>query len=128
MIPVYESDMEEKKKLKKGEIYWMEYKKARNYEFHKKFMALVKIGFENSKEKYIKAPTFDLYRKYVTMKAGFVDIVPTVKGQMIVPQSISFESMDELQFQEVYNKVLEFIIDDIEATKEDIERELISFF
>jgi len=39
LIPLYNSDLEEKKKLKLDEIYEVEIKVARNYQFHKKFMA-----------------------------------------------------------------------------------------
>ena len=128
LIPLYPDDLEEKRKLKFGEIYSCEIKTARNYLFLKKFWALCKMGFENSKEKHIKAPTLDLYRKFAIMKAGFVDITPTAKGNMITPQSISFDNMDEAKFQEVYGGVLNFIMDDIEASKEDIEKELGDFF
>lgn len=123
--PEYASDLDEKKKLKLGELYSAEIKRERNPLFHRKFMALCKLGCENSKN--VDMP-FDAYRKYVTMKAGFFKTYKTPRGVMIEPESISFANMDEDKFQEVYGKVLEVIIEDIEATKEDIERELISFF
>jgi len=128
LIPLYPDDLDEKKKLKMGEIYSCEIKLARNYEFHKKFFALCKMGFENSKEKFIKAPNLDIYRKYVIIRSGFVDLVQTPSGIIPFPQSISFENMDETKFQEVYGGALDFIMEDIEASKEDIENELGDFF
>lgn len=123
--PFYGSDMTEKKKLKKGEVYWAEIRKARNYEFLKKFMALIKIGMQNSKT--VEMP-FDVYRKYALIKSGYAKIYVTPKGKFVDAESIAFENMDEEKFQEVYSRVLDFIIQDTEATKEDIEKNLINFF
>ena len=128
LIPLYADDLEEKKKLKMGEVYSCEIKLARNYEFHKKFYALCKMGFGNSKEKFIKAPNLDIYRKYAIIRSGFVDLIQTQGGIIPFAQSIAFENMDEAKFEEVYYGVLDFVIADIVATKEDIEKELGDFF
>ena len=126
--PVNFLDWEEKSKLKVGDEVLVEIVKLRNPKFHNKFFALLNLGVTNSKGKFIKTNNLELYRKYVTMKAGYVDITPTNKGSMITPQSIAFDKMDEIEFQKLYSKVLDFIILDIEATKEDIEKVLINFF
>lgn len=126
--PVYESDKEYHRNQKRGEMVWIEVKKARNYEFLKKFFALLNCGLANSKGKYIKTDNIDLYRAYVTMKAGYVRITATSKGTMITPKSIAFDKMEEDEFQRLYNKVVDFVILDIEATREDIEKVLINFF
>ena len=128
LLPLYPSDLEEKKKLKIGKVYKCNIKLARSYLFHKKFFALCQMGFENSKEKFIKAPNLDIYRKYVIIRVGFVDLVQTPGGIIPFSQSISFENMDEAKFEEVYHGALDFIIADIEASKEDIEKELGDFF
>jgi hypothetical protein len=125
LIPLYEDDLEEKKKLKIGEVYKVNVVKPRNYQFLKKFMALIKIGCENSKN--VDMPV-EVYRKYATMKAGFVDIYTTPKGKFADAQSIAFANMAEDEFQEVYNRVLDFIVEDTHADRDLIERELISFF
>ena len=125
LIPLYPSDFEEKKKLKLNEVYSFEIKKERNYEFLKKFMALCKVGMLNSK--YVEMP-LNTYRKYATIKAGYYEIYQTPKGNFVEAKSISFAKMTEEEFQEVYNRVLDFIIIDTEATKEDIEKNLLNFF
>ena len=124
LIPKYDSDFEEKKKLKIGETYWCEIKRARNYEFHKKFFALCKFGCENSKN--VEMP-LDSYRKYATIKAGYYKIYSTPKGAFVEADSISFESMPQEDFEKLYSAVIDFIIKDTEATKEDIEQNLLSF-
>lgn len=124
LVPKYDSDLDEKKKLTEGWTYWCEIKKARNYQFHKKFFALCKIGCENSQN--VDMP-LDAYRKYATIKAGYFKTYVTPKGNFIEADSIAFENMSQEDFEQVYSAVLGFIINDTGATKEVIEHELISF-
>ena len=125
LVPEYPSDFDEKKKLKEGELYQCEIRKARNPLFHRKFFALCKIGCENSK--HVEMP-LDVYRKYATIQSGYYTIYTTPKGKYVDAESIAFENMTQEKFEEVYSRVLGFIIKDTQATKEDIEKELINFF
>ena len=120
---MYPSDFDEKRKLKLGEDYEADIKVPRNLGFHKKFMALINIGCENSK---LNMP-FDTYRKYMTIKSGFFNAYQTPKGLYYEAMSLSFSSMDDDQFADVYSKVLDKIIDDIGVTSEEIEKQLINF-
>lgn len=122
--PLYDDDYDEKKKLKIGETYKAKIVRPRNIKFHKKAMALYKIGCENSKN--VEMP-FDSYRRYATIKAGYAKVYVTPKGTYVEAESISFENMDEDKFQKVYNDVLNFIILDTKADREMIEHQLISF-
>ncbi|MFA5715588.1 MAG: DUF1367 family protein, partial [Candidatus Paceibacterota bacterium] len=92
LIPKFSSDIDEKKKLKLGEDYWVEIHKARNYLFLKKFMALIKTGVLNSKT--VEMP-FDVYRKYALIKSGYYHIYKTPKGSYVEADSIAFENMEE---------------------------------
>lgn len=123
LVPLYDSDYDEKKKLKIGEVYFCEIKKPRNYEFLKKFFALVKLGCENSPLDMTEKP----YRAYVTMKAGYVDVYETPTGKMALPKSISFANMDEDEFQKLYLAVLMVISKDIKTDEKIIEEEIINF-
>ena len=123
LVPEYPEDFDEKKKLKIGVMYSVEIKKARNYEFHKKFFALIKVGHNNTK---LNLP-FDVYRKVMIMKAGYFKAYNTGKGVYYEAESIAFENMDEETFQDVYSRVLDQIILDIGATKEVIEKQLMPF-
>ena len=123
LIPLYPSDYDEKKKLKLGEAYEAEIKRPRNYEFHKKFMALVNVGHQNTS---MELP-FDVYRKIMIMRAGYFTAYQTDKGIHYEAMSISFGSMDNDTFSEVYSRVMDQIIKDIGCTSEDIENQLISF-
>ena len=124
LVPLYDSDLSEKKKLKLGTVYKAKIIETRDYIFLKRFMALIRIGKENSKN--VEMP-FDAYRKYATIKAGYADIYHTPKGLFVDAKSIAFDKMSESEFREVYSNVLNFIIKDIEADREIIEKELINF-
>ena len=123
LIPLYPSDYDEKRKLKLGSDYEIDVTHPRNLGFHKKFMAMVNIGCENSS---LNMP-FDTYRRYMTIKAGYFKAYETPKGIYYEALSLSFSSMEQDKFEEVYSRVLDKIIDDIGAAKEDIEKQLINF-
>jgi hypothetical protein len=123
LVPLYPSDQDEKRKLKLGADYKCEITNPRNLGFHKKFMALINVGCENSK---LNMP-FDTYRRYMTIKAGFFKAYQTDKGVYYEPMSISFASMEQDEFEDVYSRVLDKIIADIGVTSQDIELQLINF-
>jgi len=125
LVPLYDSDMNEKKKLKLGEVYEMTPKiwKERNLQFHKKFFALVNLGCENSPKNWdIKG-----YRAWLTMMSGWADIYETEKGKMALPKSIAFDKMDDDEFAKLYKAAIQVIINDIGATQQEIEQNLINF-
>ena len=124
LVPLYDSDYDEKRKLKIGEDYECDIRQPRNIQFLKKFMALVRLGCDNSP----RDMPFKAYRAYVTMKAGFVDVYETEIGRMALPQSISFANMDETKFEKVYKAVLDVIMKDIDVDEEFIRDNLINFF
>jgi hypothetical protein len=131
LIPLYDSDLHEKKKLKLNEYYEVEIKKARNIEFHKKYFALIKLAWLNLPEQYDELyPHLDNFRKAVQIMAGFYDTYYLLDGtQIIDSKSIAFDSMDELEFKEVYNRVLDVIIKNILPlnTEQEIEQEIFNF-
>ena len=124
LVPYDETDKEMQDKLQDGKVYEITVRLSRNYKFHKKFMKLCRIGCDNSKN--VNMP-FEAYREYVTIKAGYYELHQTPKGVFIRAKSIAFDSMDEAEFQELYNRVLDVIMQDIEADREVIEQQLISF-
>jgi len=121
--PLYPHDYDEKRKLKLGQDYEVEVKNPRNIGFHRKFFALINLGFENTK---LNMP-FETYRKYLTMKAGFFETYQTPKGTFYDAKSLSFGSMPQDQFEDVYSRIMDLIIEDIGCTSQEIEAQLIGF-
>ena len=122
--PAYDSDYQKACKVKEGEMIEIEFKRPRNYKFHKKFFSLLNLGFNSSKS---KIENFDDYREWALMRSGFVREVKTPRGVFHRATSISFANMDDDEFQEVYKAVLQFVILDTGATENDIEENLINY-
>src|SRR5512147_754375 len=131
LLPLYDSDDFEKRKLKIGTDYKVEIKKARNYQFHKKYFALIKLAWLTMPEKFdSQYPHPENLRKALQIEAGYFETSYTLDGtQLIESKSIAFDELDEYGFQELYNKVLDVILKWIlpNNTSEEIERELINF-
>lgn len=124
IIPLFDSDEDQLRKLKSNKEYKFTVTSPRNYKFHKKFFALINLCFDNQ-EKYT---CIEHLRGVLTMRAGFYETILTEKGTLYWPKSISFDKMDELEFESLYSKVLDQVCLMIGADKEDIVNELINFF
>ena len=123
-VPMYDSDYEACKKHKIGAEVKAKLTVPRNLQFHKKFFALIDLCYKNQDE----YESSDVLRKILTMKAGFYEEVKTDQGVLFWPLSISFASMDNVEFDDLYSKVVDQVIKMIGVTSEEIERELINFF
>jgi len=86
-----------------GEII-ADLRKNRNVKNHRRFFAFIKMSFDMQ-------DTFDsmeVWRKYITMKAGFFDEVINGEGKVLYwPQSISWDELDEIKFKDLFNKVVD---------------------
>lgn len=112
LVPLYESDFEEKRKLKVGQVYQAEIKVARNSRFHRKFWAMLNTAWALLPEKTQNGfRSFDGFRAYLLVAAGFFDTYysPRLKEFVEVPKSISFAQMDEPEFNECYERVKDVI-------------------
>ena len=123
LIPLYPADFDERRKLKLGQDYECEIKMPRNIGFHRKYFALLNVGYENTT---LEMP-FETYRKYVIMKAGYFKAYQTSLGVFYDAESISFASMPEDIFADLYSRSMDVIIKDIGCTTDEIEKQVLSF-
>lgn len=113
----HNSDYEKAKKLKAGVQFECTVIKKRNYEFHKKYFALLNMLFENQ-EVY---NNIDHLRKDLTVEAGFYEVRYNIKGEEIKEaKSVSFGSMKEEEFSDLYSKTLDAIVLHFNFEKQDI--------
>jgi len=113
LIPLYDSDMDEKQKLKTGSDVVADIKDARNYEFHKRFFALIGLTFDNLNEnlqKELGIYTKDdlLIRLKIDLK--LYEVVRYENLGCIALHSISFDKMDQHEFEEFYKRAANQII------------------
>ena len=131
LIPVFESDHEEAKILKNGEVYEAKIKLARNYIFLKKYMAMIKLTFENLPEAFTdKYPTFNDLRYEITILTGnFEWHYPLIGEKYKIAKSIAFDKMSESDFSRLYEKTVDVVIDNfLEGTdKESLINEIVNF-
>ena len=121
--PAYESDREASERIKPGNVVKGSITTPRNLQFHKKYFAMMNLMYSNQE----RFESFEDFRGYYQMRAGFYKTVLTPKSKLYWPVSISFAKMDDLEFEEVYNKVLDKLLEDIPMNRQDIEKELIEF-
>ena len=125
LAPLDEKAKSYLKGLKRDQPVYVTLRKPRNPGFHRKFFALMQIGFDNQ-EKY---DALEAFRKEVTMRAGWYVEHHHLTGKISYEaKSISFSAMDELEFQELFYKCIDIIIEhfmpgtDRQAIEAEVER------
>lgn len=113
LIPMYDSDYDEKKKLKIGDKILCSIKRPRNYEFHKKFMALVRLTFDNLPEHLHDMMGIYSVEDMLTaikLNLGLCSVIRINERDLIKEDSISFAAMDETVFQQFYNRSVDAVL------------------
>ena len=107
-LPAHDSDLELARKIKIGDVYRFQYSKPRNYEFHKKFFALMDLVFQNQ-DNYTDRNEL---REDLIIEAGFwFEKTNYITGEVTrKAKSINFASMDENEFSELYRAMLDTVI------------------
>ena len=123
LIPEYNSDYENMAKLRPGVSYSVEIKQPRNVQFHRKFFSLLSLAFDNQET----FNNIEEMRSWLIMKAGYYKRVATPTGEMFQPESISFSSMDDIKFNEVYSRVLDVICGWLDTDQETIAEQLVNY-
>lgn len=106
--------------IKLGDVVSIEIKKSRNYEFHKKWFALIQLMFEQKFEHFNNIeykgtkvlPNFDRFRKDVIIKTGRYTPVFNADGEVrLEADSISFGRMSADEFDKLYSDTVQVALD-----------------
>lgn len=118
LMPASEGDTETLANITEGETVRADIKRPRNIAFHRKYFALLDVLFnifepEITGEKWYNgvAPVKnrDRFRKDIAIATGHYELVITIKGECRAEaKSISFASMDETQFSELYSRTIDY--------------------
>lgn len=107
-----------------GKVMKAEIRMMRNGGFHRKFFCMLKCAYDNHDWPEIETQwgpakcTYDQFRKYITVKCGYFDMVVTPQGNVRAEaKSISFAKMDQPEFEKLYNDALNFILAEYLAPK-----------
>jgi len=121
----YDSDLEKAKKLKVNQTYNCKITQPRNVSFHRKFFALINMIYSNQ-EHY---NNIDRLRKDLIIEAGFYEEWTDLHGEVQTEaKSISFSSMKQDEFDELYNRVLDQIVKHFNFDKQDIIDNVTQYF
>lgn len=132
LVPLYDEDYDEKRKLKVGQVYQAEVKVQRNYKFLRKAFALLNAAWELMDETQQAAwRSKEGFRQYLTVTAGFYDVYYNQRLQTFVecPRSWAFDSMTEDEFSGLYDRMKDVIYSVLgsKVTEEVFEQVLSNF-
>lgn len=115
MIPTSQEDRDWVDTL--GEGVKVRVSGARNIKFHRKFFAMLRVAYDLWEPPEVNSDygepqrNFDRFRQDAIILAGYYDVVIRVNGETrIEAKSISFGSMDESDFQTLYGKVIDVVL------------------
>lgn len=113
LIPADGPSAEFIQRLKVGAGLRGEFKRQRNPKFHRKVFALFQLAFDLWDAPALEyrgqpvAKSFDRFRRDLTILAGHYEAVTNLKGEIrLEAKSLSFASMDEDEFEQVYRSIL----------------------
>ena len=130
LIPITPSDEDKLSSIKNGQFLEADIKQKRNILFHRKFFAMLNIGFEafepdqKDYKGQIAVKNFDRFRKDVIILAGFYDATYDIQGNLkLEAKSISFGKMEDDEFNKVYNACCNVLLQKVlhNYTREDLD-------
>jgi hypothetical protein len=145
LIPATEQDEELLSRIKTGEPVKLKFSRPRNYQFHKKFFALMNLAFdyweppEHGKgsaiaEKMPIEKNFDRFRKDIIILAGFYTASYRLNGDVrYEAKSIAFGNMSEDEFEKLFSAVIDVILKNVmhnytdASLRETVENMILDF-
>lgn len=113
LVPLYDSDLNHKRRLKVGSIVKCTVRNPRNYEHHKKFFALVRLTFENLPanlaEYWNIRSEEDMLRRFKRDTGYYTTNINERGEKEIEYRSISFSAMEQYEFEKFYNQCLDLV-------------------
>ncbi len=121
LIPASEDDQAFVRKLKTGEVIYAEFRKRRNPKFHRKFFALLKLGYDHFKPQTVRLDgsdqvftpekNMDEFRRLVIVKAGYYHVIAYPDGSVrLRARSLKFSRMDQEEFERLYSAALDVLL------------------
>lgn len=111
-------------KLSPGELAQVEITIPRNPKFHRKFFALLNLGFDAWEppcnmfyDELLVTKNFEQFREDITIAAGYYEVTHDLHGNLkLRAKSISFSNMDDTEFEKVYSAVADVLLRDVLKT------------
>lgn len=115
LMPSGESDTDALMTIAEGETIRADIKRPRNVQFHRKYFALLDVLFnifdppEVSHGGVVAVKNRERFRHDIAIATGHYELVVNIKGECKAEaKSISFASMDDVQFADLYSKTIDY--------------------
>lgn len=114
LVPLHDSDLDLKKRLRVGSVVRCKVSNPRNYEHHKKFFALVRLTFDNLPlplvEKWNIRNEYDMLRRFKRDLGYFTNTINEYGEHEIEYLSITFAAMEQHEFEQFYNQCIDLVL------------------
>ena len=114
LVPLHDSDLDLKKRLRVGSVVRCKVSNPRNYEHHKKFFAMVRLTFDNLPlplvEKWNIRNEYDMLRRFKRDLGYFTNTINEYGEHEIEYLSISFAAMEQHEFEQFYNQCIDLVL------------------
>ena len=133
LSPANEEAAEALEKFKNGEQYVIDIKLSKNPAFRRKVFAFFEFCFahwSSDREFMDNKSQFKVFRKNLTVIAGFYDTFHTIAGEVrIEAKSLACENMEPDEFEACYKALIAAAIRTIfKGCGPEVENQLIGFF
>jgi hypothetical protein len=117
LVPIDQAGADYLAKIKVGKAVTATVKRHNNPAFHRKFFALLNLGFdawEPGELEYkgvLVAKNFDQFRRDITILAGYFDSAISFKGDVrLTAKSLNFNAMDQDEREALYSSVINVLL------------------
>lgn len=107
--PVDEQGESMLRKISPEDLLAVEVKRPRNGKFHRKFFAMLQIILENQSHYKSIDDLLDVCK----LRVGHCRTIETRQGEVKVPASISFASMDQSEFEAFYDRACAWVVEEV---------------
>lgn len=113
LVPMYDSDLSEKQRLRNGDAVLCTIRRPRNYEFHKKYFALLRLAYQNLP--YLIQQQMQIYSEEdmldcLKIDLGLYTTVYHGGKPLLKTGSISFAKMDQSEFEQFFSRSVDIIL------------------
>lgn len=129
--PAYEEDQDKLKRIKAGEAIEVKFSKPRNFHNHSRFFAMLNCVILNMPEDIDpKYHNIDYLRTEAMIASGYCEWRVSMGGTKYpVAKSMSFASMDEMEFTVLYEAVSNYLLKYfLKGVERDVLEENINLF
>ena len=122
--PAYPSDLKIVQRLRPNIVKSVDLTQPRNPDFHKKLFAICRETVRQAPEGSVwEGKTSYLLLKAIMFELGLVDTYLDINGGIhLKPKSVAFDNMDNIEFEDVFRRVVSVCANILGCTFEELNK------